>query len=525
MQPEVTASQGAICFARGYGLKIHVHRGHLVVEDGVGRDRRTRRYSRATRGLQRLVVLGHSGYVTLEAIRWLTDAGAALIHVDADGRLLLTSVAAGPDLAGLRRAQAEAASSDVGVELARTLLVQKVSGQRSVLDELPGSTEACTAVEAALGQLAAAGTLPELLWVESQAADAYWDAWSTLPIPFSTLDTKVVPEHWLSFGNRSSLLSRGPRLATNPPGAILNYLYALVEAEATLACHAVGLDPGVGIFHVDQRDRASFALDLMEAVRPLVDGYVLALLTQRTFHRRDFNETRQGACRLNPAVAVELAQTLPAWRQHLAPVVEAAAHTLADAAAAPVPHLTPLTRANQRAAWDRRAPSRRVRQARGDTLVLPNTCRDCGAPLEDRRRRYCRDCRRNQVAGHAVTARDRAAVVLAALRAEQRDPAHGGQAAQLRGAKNAAHQRANHEWTGEAADPATFTREILPSIEHLTVADIAAATGLSEVYCSMIRLGKRVPHPRHWAALATVADQPLEDVSMRSTSERTSYES
>jgi CRISPR/Cas system-associated endonuclease Cas1 len=67
-------------------------------------------------------------------------------------------------------------------------------------------------------------------------------------------------------------------LATNPAGAILNYLYSLVEAETTLACHAVGLDPGLGIFHVDQRDRASLALDLMEAVRPLVDSYVLALV-------------------------------------------------------------------------------------------------------------------------------------------------------------------------------------------------------------------------------------------------------
>jgi hypothetical protein len=28
-----------------------------------------------------------------------------------------------------------------------------------------------------------------------------------------------------------------------------------------------------------------------------------------------------------------------------------------------------------------------------------------------------------------------------------------------------------------------------------------AATGLSEHYCSMIRLGKKVPHARHWGLL------------------------
>jgi hypothetical protein len=33
------------------------------------------------------------------------------------------------------------------------------------------------------------------------------------------------------------------------------------------------------------------------------------------------------------------------------------------------------------------------------------------------------------------------------------------------------------------------------------VSDLVAAAGLSAHYCSLIRLGKRVPHPRHWVAL------------------------
>jgi CRISPR-associated protein Cas1 len=57
---------------------------------------------------------------------------------------------------------------------------------------------------------------------------------------------------------------------------MLNYLYALVEAEAILACQAVGLDPGLGLVHSDTRARASLALDLMEPVRPEVDDFVLA---------------------------------------------------------------------------------------------------------------------------------------------------------------------------------------------------------------------------------------------------------
>jgi CRISPR/Cas system-associated endonuclease Cas1 len=39
-------------------------------------------------------------------------------------------------------------------------------------------------------------------------------------------------------------LTGGPRLAANPANAVLNYIYALLEGEATLAARLVGLDPG-----------------------------------------------------------------------------------------------------------------------------------------------------------------------------------------------------------------------------------------------------------------------------------------
>ena len=202
-----------------------------------------------------------------------------------------------------------------------------------------------------------------------------------------------------------------------------------------------------------------------------------------------------------PRLAGELAGTLSAWRHHVAPIVEQTAHALADSTTARLPLLTPLTRANHRAAWNQREPDRKARQTQTGHLVLPNTCRGCGEPVSDGRRRYCDQCRRDQKAAAIANGRDKAAVVLASLRAEQRDPAHGGRAAQIRGAKNAAHQRAVHAWTGERPDPAIFSREILPRLRHMRVTELAATTGLSDHYCSLIRLGKKVPHPRHWESL------------------------
>jgi len=60
---------------------------------------------------------------------------------------------------------------------------------------------------------------------------------------------------------------------------MMNYLLALVEAEASLAACALGLDAAMGVFHADQPNRESLSCDLMEPVRPQVDAYLLDWIT------------------------------------------------------------------------------------------------------------------------------------------------------------------------------------------------------------------------------------------------------
>lgn len=516
-QPIEPADSG-IRVAHGYSLKLYVHRGHLIVHDGIGRDRQTRRYHRATSRLKRVVVIGHTGFITLDALRWIHDAGASLVHLDADGQLITTSSAAGPSLAQLRRAQALATTSSTGPELARRTLRDKVLGQASLLTELPGGPQAASTLDAATREINHAYDLRSLVGAEAQAAAAHWSAWSALPTPIVSRQRGGIPEHWKTFGQRHSLLSNGPRLACNPPNAMLNYLYALLEAETTLACYAVGLDPTLGIFHTDQRGRASLALDAMEPIRPAVDAYLLALLTQRTLAQADFAETRQGGCRLKPALASFLAETSRTWREQVAPVVEGIARALAQDAGRPLEIAAPLTRAHHQAAWAGRKSSGETRLRSASLPALPNACRDCGSHLPDRRRRYCELCRAQRWTKHAATGRENAAPVLASLRAEQHDPAHGGRAAELRGRKNAEHQRAVREWEGERPDPAAFQAEILPLLRHSSIAELVAGTGLSEHYCSLIRLGKRTPHARHWdrlRSIGTLADKRAESATAR----------
>ena len=93
----------------------------------------------------------------------------------------------------------------------------------------------------------AAEDLNECLIAEAAAARAYWDAWRPLLVRFPCRDDDRVPGHWRTFGTRTSPLTGSPRLAANPANAILNYLYALVEAETRIALLTVGLDPALGV--------------------------------------------------------------------------------------------------------------------------------------------------------------------------------------------------------------------------------------------------------------------------------------
>src|SRR5215471_19258685 len=42
----------------GYGIQVRVDRGHLLIEDGIGEDRRRMRLARVGHGLKRLVCIG-----------------------------------------------------------------------------------------------------------------------------------------------------------------------------------------------------------------------------------------------------------------------------------------------------------------------------------------------------------------------------------------------------------------------------------------------------------------------------------
>lgn len=382
-------TRGAICVADGYHITVRVHHGRLVVEDGFATERRKREYSRATEPISRLVVIGTGGSVSLEALALLRDVGASFLHLGRDGRLISCSATETPD-ARLRRAQALSGHSESGLDLARSLLRQKLDGQCALLKQLPAGEYAIEAFAAASEALDTAATIGAMVEAEREAALAYWSAWADVEMRFRPTDRSRVPHGWTRFGQRTSPISSSPRLAVNPANAILNYLYALLEAEARVALLAVGLDPGIGVIHADVRGRDSLALDVMETARPDVDRYLHDLLQARLLAKGDFTETRRGDVRINSPLTRELADTTRRWARLVAPVAEHAARSFAHAGTTTIGHLTtPLTRQNRTAghAHERARLSRPRRPAK----QMP-ACKRCDRPVPNRDRTYCGEC-------------------------------------------------------------------------------------------------------------------------------------
>jgi CRISPR-associated endonuclease Cas1 len=479
----------------GYGIKVNVDRGHLIIQDGIGVVRREARLPRVGHGLQRLVVIGSDGMVSLAALRWLADQDSAFVMLDRDGKVLLTTGPVRPSDARLRRSQALAESTGASLQLTRELIVQKLSGQAKVSrDQLKRSDiESC--ILSFRSQVDVAKEASTIRQCESLGAKAYWSAWGDIPVAFPRNELQRVPRHWQVFGSRESPLTNSPRLAVNPANAILNYLYAVLEAEARLAATALGLDPGLGVLHLDSRTRDSLASDLMEPVRPLVDAYLFDWLSRGPLKRDWFFEERNGNCRLMGEFAQMISETAMTWRNAVAPYAERAAQIFWASAKSAASHLSPATRLTQR--YRSIAKGGGENPAKTRAPESPRLCKLCGTPISGHQK-FCSAC---------APTNSREALIEAARKG--RIAAQSPQALARLGEKQRSHRLAERAWNPtdqpDWLDVVTYDEKIRPGLADVTISTVALTLGVSLPYASDIRAGRRRPHPRHWLRLARLA--------------------
>lgn len=475
----------------GYGIRVTMQSGHLQIEDGIGPDRRKLRLPRVNHRLKRLVCISEDGFVTLSALKWLTEIGASFVMLDRLGKVRVVTGPTSPSEARLRRSQAMALSDGRALPIARELMVAKLRGQETLARERLNNASVANAIAELRDRLSQTQTIDAIRGIESRAASEYWGAWREIPVSFPRKDLTHIPAHWLTFGLRHSPLTGGPRRSVNPANSLLNYVNAVAESECRLAACACGLDPGIGFVHTDTANRDSLALDLIETIRPAIEAWLLNWIMQEPFQRSDFSESTDGNCRISADLCSKLSETAPTWGKLVAPWAEYVARKLWSAASRTLSantFKTPLTQNRRRQAKGAPVPKLKISK-------VQHLCRGCGKRI-GKDHQNCGDCAppKEMMINAARFGR------VAAQKPEAR--------AKL--AKSASRQAlARYAW--DASTPPTWlTAELLseriqPRLSSVPASIIQARLGVSRVYASKIRQSKSSPHPRHWQALAELA--------------------
>jgi len=558
-----TVIKNGVVVVSGTGPAIRVDGNRLVIRDGPQETPPlvlTR--AEASRKLRHIVVCGHAGgFVTFDALRWLRDTDVAFSQLDWDGTVVIASGPRGSDQPALRRAQALVCSGvepQAAVAITREILRVKLRGQAEVA-RLLGSADASAAIVSLAAGIECETDGAKVLSAEARAALIYWRLWADLPVTIARRNPKRLgptgrwrpgrPDAWLTFGPRASQLTGKPFRATTPGNSLLNFLYALLASEMSVALYAVGLDPGIGLFHVDVDGRSSLALDAIEAVRPHVDCWLAAYLAASVFANRDFTELPDGEVRIAPPLNTHLAHTVALWRKACEPLAHwlaqafGRAGTLTDMRAAyagpalnvalkPSPPAGRMSRAEP--ASQHRGPvipplapplpafmgparghrpsalaGARLRSGLRDDPV-PRMCRECGRTLPAERRAFCTDdCAENYRWAMGKRRPVVAAITRASYDQHREATLAGQQAADMLSPSERAVLR---RW---------YETELQPRLSKLPAREIVQGAAMGRTYAYALIAGTLIPHPRHYPNLAALAgiELPVKFAAALSSSE------
>jgi len=223
------------------------------------------------------ILVSANAMISTSAIKLCTERQIQLVIADWVGHPFARMWSSTPGRqTEIRRAQYAALDAEVGNEITRDLVIEKLRGQAGLLRDLKNNRgySAPREIEEGLGAIRdaarAARTLPnshelrsKMLGIEGSAASRYFAALSA-----------ALPEQWRFEGR-----SQNP--GTDPFNASLNYMYGIGYSGVAKVAILSGLDPNAGFYHADRYGHPVLTYDLIEPCRPTIDRALLPLFTKR----------------------------------------------------------------------------------------------------------------------------------------------------------------------------------------------------------------------------------------------------
>ncbi len=258
-----------------------------------------------------IIIDGHTGNITFEAMRWLMKHSINLTLLNWNGQLLANILPEQPKSGKLRIKQYQKyLDSNNRFEIALKIVQSKVNNSLNLLEELSRFYESVDIIkirkstekeDLQLLQIMknsekqdVTKSIKQLMTYEGRIAGIYLE---NLTVIFNQLN----PE--FNFTRRKNKSNSRNYNASDEINALLNYGYAILESEIRKVINSVGLDYSIGFLHEINQSHTPLVYDIQELFRWLIDVSVIQLLEEKKIKKSDFIITENYHTRLGEGVA------------------------------------------------------------------------------------------------------------------------------------------------------------------------------------------------------------------------------
>jgi len=274
----------------GYGISIDVNKAHLTVKQ----KENVMEFEPHRIPYDYIVIDGHYGSVSFEAIRWLSKYDINIALLNWNGNLLSTTLSQETHNAQLKVKQYEKyLNPDLRLYVAGQIVKQKVRSSLSLLKALSDFYDIDFSIINMEIEMIDYNNIDSLMMYEGRIASAYW---SELTKIFNVIGKDF------NFQSRKKLSYSWNMNASDPINALLNYGYSILESMVRKDINTIGLDVSIRYLHEIDHSKHPLVYDLQELFRYVVDYSFIELLETK-LKKSDFITTENYHIRLKPNTA------------------------------------------------------------------------------------------------------------------------------------------------------------------------------------------------------------------------------
>ena len=274
----------------GFGISIDVDKAHLTIKQ---KDSAIE-FEPHRIPYDSIIIDGHHGSVSFEAMRWLSKHDVSLILLNWNGNLLSVTQPQETLNADLKIKQYENyLNPESRLYIAGQIVRQKVKSSLSLINGLLKFYDIDLNTINREMQRVDYDNINCLMTYEGRIASAYWTELSKI---FNQLASDF------NFQSRKNLSYSWNMNASDPVNALLNYGYAILESMVRKDINAMGLDASIGYLHEIAPSKHPLVYDLQELFRYVIDYSVIELLETK-LKKSDFITTENYHIRLRPDTA------------------------------------------------------------------------------------------------------------------------------------------------------------------------------------------------------------------------------